>query len=431
MLLNIGINRDKNHELFVFPKEHKIDQETLLSNLEDIRDVSSRRRPVLFGRLAHLESSPRPEGLVGDDSSFTVKEESLNEVELGFVDSSEDKVEEEENFPHITYLLANEGRRTPLNEFKPDAAKNISMLFVGTEQEWNTLTETAQLEERFGFLDNFDVERLAPPTAELRTQIALKSILEHPAVLRLRYSVDLTGIVHDDDVNSFSPEEAKQKIMEYFVNRAQQLADNNKKPIFESFMAVMNKLGKALTKSVGAERVLNKSIIENVLADIFSMPLNPDLLSKNDPLRTVLREDVDFLWLESGYAGEFSLKERILNVIRRQLEPDNVLGLKSSAIIMGRKGSGKTSAITTLFDLLGLKRWKIGKDPHENEGAQALVLPMASIIGSVKSPDGEETTDVNKRNITFEQAKEAYQAFLDSENGSRGFVLFDDVPFSS
>lgn len=402
-------------------------QEDVMMNIARMNDVGAGRRAVFASAIEDVIAAGRPE--FGDETpqkdKFLLRERTVNDIGSKF-DAGAAHQESQTKPPHFMYLMANEGKKTPLSRFDPkQVQKSTSQLFIGSQTEWNYLQAEADFEANYGLFDSVEVVELEPPTRELRIQYAIENVLRMPLIKAFGYTVSLEGMVSAGGHENYERDEAELKLMSYLVNRAQQLAIDNNMPVFESFMRVLNELARQLTQNsqYRRARVVNRGIIEKVLARIFPMPLNLNVLSDSDPLKILNREDADFLWLKAGYPGSVHFKDKVIKVILSQLSTDDVRTMKSSAIIMGNTGSTKTRAITTLFKMLGLKHYEFDRGEKDNEGSWAFVLNMAQVL----SPKGGSKQVGSERMMSFEDAKNHLDTFLASENGARGFIFFDDM----
>ncbi len=426
------------HDLIIPPVQGATQSE-VLHNLDTLRERSRRKRAMFMLPIDQLRAAGRPviDNADRDEDKFFIREQRLtNSVSSSFDrekngnNASTDRSEK----PHLLYLLSTEGEKINISQFRPgQSTKSMSMLLVGTEEQWNTLISEAGFEEEYGVSKDWEKVMLQPPTAEVRTNFAIRNVLRHPVVQNLGYKIDIKGIVSGADAaERYSVEEAEQKLMTYLIYRADRLAVDNKQPIFESFLKVLNELETQLVgnKTLRMRRVIDHGVLEVILSRLFPMSLNINLLPETDPLRILSREDADFLWQKAGYPGPIALKERVLKTILSQLDTDNIRNLKSSMILFGGTGSGKTSAVKTLFKMLneqsgGLFKEYDFKADSLSQNAWAFFLPMSKIIsseGSRKDSQGGSETM-----MTFQQAKEHFDAFLASENGPRGFICLDDI----
>lgn len=422
---------NEHHQVFMprTPQANDtVTQAEVFRNMAAMREIGARRRPMLLSTLERIRQLDRPvidvEEQRKDGFHITKQVDAPSSIQFG---EQVKHGNQEMEVPHALYLLATEGQRLDLPQFRPGANKRLSsMLLFGTPKQWEQLKAAAALENSYGLEKDFEVVELGPPTRQLRVQLALENVLRHPSIRYLNYTLDATGMISEDSETEVTPAIAEEKIMTHLVNRAEQLALDNQMPVFESFMKALNELSRQLThnQAYRARRVIDCTLIEKVLSHVFPMPLNPNVLPEDDPLRILLRDDADFLWQKAGYAGPVSFKERIIKVILAQLAMDDVRSLKSSAIIYGPSGSSKTKAIDTLFNMLGLKRYEFHGDASENDRAWAFVLNMNNVF-SGKS--GKDQSGGAEKMMSFEEAKAHFDRFLASENGARGFIFLDDM----
>lgn len=425
---------DPKHELILPNEEALKDQGDLLYNLDFFRERAHRRRPVLYIPLETVKSvnrpnidSTTPEG----DRYLLLEEKGVGGALAAFDTEKAHAANRKSERPHLLYVLANDGERVPLAQFRPEQRrKQTSVVMVGTEEQWQACLAEASWEQEYGLDRDFEVIRLEPPAAEVRAQFAIQNVLRNPTIASLGYAVELKGLVQPMAEDTLTASQAEEKLMLALAHRAEDLARENKMPVFESFLKVLAELENLLlnNKDIKLRRKINRAVIETALARLFPMPLNLSLLPENDPLRILSRDDADFLWLQSGSSLPIAFKERVLKTILSQLDTDTVRNVKSSIILLGGTGSGKTSAVKSLFKMLNqqsngaFREYDFRATESQNQGSWAFFLPMNKILSGEKS--GSTSTESM---MTFDQAKRHFDAFLASENGARGFICFDDI----
>jgi len=424
--------RNEHHQVFI-PRENiaeeRVTQGEVMKNLGVMKETGARRRSMLITSLDKVRQMERP--IIDDEETkpkdaFHVTNPKVKNVEIGWGNNQTEQTNDKET-PHVLYLLATEGAKIDLPQFVPgQSKKNSSMLFVGTPKQWEQILQAAHAEESYGLSKDFEVVELGAPTTEMRIKFAFDNVISHPVVRSLNYKPSLKGLVPVEKEQGSTEEENYQKLMEYLVNRAEVLAKDNKMAVFETFMKVLNELARQLTQNekYRSRRVIDRAVIEKVLARVYPMPLNLSVLDESDPLKILSRDDADFLWLRAGYAGPIAFKERIIKAILAQLATDDVRSLKSSAIIYGPSGSSKTRAVRTLFQALGLKMYRFEADASENDQAWGFELNMGRILSPKTQKEAGSTTE---KMISFEEAKKHFDTFLSGENGARGFIFLDDM----
>lgn len=425
-------SRNEHHQVFV-PRENlseaRMTQGEVMRNLVVMRELGTRRRSMLVAALDRVRQMDRP--VIDDEETkskdaFQITNPRVRAVEINW-GTNQTESNNEKDTPHALYLLANEGAKIDLPQFAPrKQPKTTSMLFVGTRKQWEQTLQSAQAEESYGLSSDFEILELGAPTTETRIRFAMENVIGHAVVRSLNYKPSLTGLVPSEREQGSSEEENYKKLMEYLVNRAEVLAKDNKMPVFESFMKVLNELVRQLTQNekYRSKRTIDRAVIEKVLARVYPMPLNLSVLDEDDPLKILSRDDADFLWLRAGYAGPMAFKERIIKAILAQLATDDVRSLKSSAIIYGPSGSSKTRAVRTLFQALMLKMYRFDVDGSENDSAWGFELNMGRILDPKTLRESGASTE---KMISFEEARRHLDTFLSGENGARGFIFLDDM----
>jgi hypothetical protein len=424
--------RNEHHQVFMpreAASEERATQGEFFKNLGIMREDGVRKRSLLISPIEKIRQLERPvvdEEETKPKDAFYLSNTKVSQVSIGW-ESRQSDASDIRELPHALYLLATEGQRIDLAQFRPGSqTKTASVLLIGTARQWEQLKSSIQLEEAYGLSKHFEVVELGPPNVEMRKKFALENVLYNPVIRSLDYQPNLKGMFSEEDAAQLDRAKAEEKLMDYLVHRSESLAIENRMPVFEQFMKVLNELANQLmtNEQYRLRRILDLRVIEKVLARVFPMALNLKVLPEDDPLRILSREDADFLWQKAGYAGPVNFKERIIKVILAQLSTDEVRSLKSSVIIYGPTGSSKTRAIRTLFQMLGLKMYRFDGDALENDKSWGFELNLGRVMSGRTAKDSNTP---GERMITFEEAKKHLDLFLSGENGARGFVFLDDV----
>ncbi len=405
-------------------------QDEVLLNLDSLREATSSSRPVLFSTLKAIKSVGRPKlelsTAEGRQRAFQLSFRQLKEVAF-----QEVKEAGEQNAPHLMYLLATEGKRTPVTEFKPKAlAPIVPMILVGTRRQLQELVSEAELEDSFGLFQSFDVHYLEPPTTDKRIDFMLK-LLRRPELRMFNYQIDLDGLLQPGETAAdVPPSEAEARLAEYLVNRSEILSRSNRFGIFESFMRVMNMLGTELTTNplLRRERRLSKGTAERVLARVFPMQLNVELLPANDPLRVLLRRDAPLLVQQAGYHAPLPFIQRGIRTILNQLTPDDIKK-RNSLMIFGETGSGKTEYVKALlFKALKLKAYDFRRPVEDNFDAWVFFVEGKKVFETDRRTQAHHNDKIEVEDgYSVAEIDAHLDRFLISQNGSRGFIVFDDI----
>ncbi|PIR23902.1 MAG: hypothetical protein COV44_00375 [Deltaproteobacteria bacterium CG11_big_fil_rev_8_21_14_0_20_45_16] len=388
----------------------KADQATVMKNLEAVREeVRRNKRPVLMANLRNLMALDRPKA--GGERDFYIEALKPRErgISLGSVGESAEKVAIE---PHILYLLSTEGRRIPLNAYKSQEVQaSVPMILVGTKAEWEELVASAGIEGELAVSDSFEVVELGEPNAEFRKNI-LKSLFRRPDIASLGYEPSLDGV--KTSAEGVSNEQAFDLLFGFMVNRAERLALDEKRSVFESFLWLLEDFEQELfyNSEFRNRREFGRAMIERVLAANFSTPLNVRYLPPNDPLQIISQENASFLWKRAGCPAPLELRERLLDVLKGQLSSHQVRNMPSSAIILGNSGTGKTRTAMSLINFLGLKLYDFLVKPQENREANGFYISM---------------NEVNDAQAFMQHLL----VFLSLPNGPRGYIILDDFHTAS
>jgi GTPase SAR1 family protein len=394
----------------------------VLENLVQLKEAGRdpRNRPLLLANIANLTQAKRP-ATHRSGKAFTLSEAQFGDLQ---VTGGATTYTVSNTSPHILYLVASEGDTLPLAKFAERKDKpTVSTLFIGTAAEWGELTSDAELENKYGLTDRYEVIKLDPPNFEMRKKF-LVDFLSQPDVQALGYNVDVTSFDERKSAEDVSPDEARRMVASYFINTADRLAREGRLSPFDGFMKAANIFRSELqTNSVIRQsRKIDQGTLQTILSKVFPMVLNVHLLPDSDPLKKLQRPDTVFLWQKTGHPGSLTLKKEIIETVLRQLTPGSELPNRNSVLLIGDTGSGKTTLLTSLFgeSVLNLRYYNFNASPTENQGAWVFYLSMSKIF------DNGGATPANDM-MTLDKALEHLDTFLSSANGHRGFIIFDDM----
>lgn len=411
-----------------------IGQETLQSevmdNFDSMREASGHSRPVLFGTLKDIKQISRPK--IETNSHDQVKKPFiLNLGVLGASNLEQVQSNSDVRAPHLLYLIATEGKRHTLTDFRPkQLPRMIPTLLVGTRRQLQDLAQDAGYEEPFGLFQDFEIRELEPPTVDRRMSFMV-NVLKRSEVRLLGYTYDLDGFLRPGEkAENVSAAEAEARFIEYIVNRAQILSRNNGLGVFEGFMRVMNVFGNELTANnqIRRERKLSKAVAEKILSKVFSMPLNVELLGPTDFLKILLRRDAPFLMQQAGYHAPIEFIRRGIRTILSQLTADDIKK-RNSLILIGESGSGKTQYVKTLLgDVAKLKFYDLRGSFEDNRNAWVFFVEMKKVREGDKAASNYRDSKIEVEDTyTMADIDAHLDRFLLTENGHRGFIVLDDI----
>lgn len=397
-------------------------QEEVLKNLDSMRSAAQDPsiRPVLLASLRQIASALRP-AIDSSKKPFTLSEETVDTISAESAEAKSNSLA-----PHFLYLLATDGKHVGVEQFmKNQALQNplFSSLLIGTESEWKSLIEDGSLEDKIDLKKHFDVVKLEAPTTETREKFVME-FLTRREIQSLNYKIDLASFLGKHGDHSLSDLEAKQVVAKYFVNRADQLSHDNKESDLVGFIKSLNTLISEIQKNtvIRNSRTIDRSTVEQILAKVFPVVLNLDILPDNDPIKRLSHKDAAWQWQQSGYGGALSFKQDIIKVILSQLVPDSVRSASSSIVVVGDSGSGKTAITRSLFvNYLNLKEYKVTATPEENEGAWYFHVSCNSIR------ENNASAAEIPGSIPLDAAMNHIEKFFASANGHRGFIVLDDL----
>ena len=421
----------KNNQLSLYylNRDNPLNQEIIAENFHGMEEAAQRQRNVvLYVDLEDIVNFSHPnEGNVDKPYNISVPFESDQDQTSSMTEINGSlSVEEKQEPASLLYILASEGRVIPLKEFMQSGPPEISIMLVGTKQEWDKVKEkTSSFERSYGLLDHFNEISLQTPSITQRRELLLK-ILDDKANL-------FNGIEYEGDKiflkdPSYSTEEIREKVLDYAVSRSQALAQEKGENVFVSFVKLLNQFKLNVKPGSAHEKRgtlhINKAFIESLMCDLYALPLNLRSLPDSDPLRILSHKNSPMKLNEAGYAGNFDIKMRIINGILGQTNSGDQKTIPASFVIFGKRGSGKTFLFSTLVKMLGLKYYEFHADEETNRDAQVFKVNLGNVTSSFSSPGNGETIKVGELITEFDK-------FLRLPAGKRGFILFDDAHLSS
>lgn len=318
--------------------------------------------------------------------------------------------------PHLLWWIASGGREIQANHSKAwklgrGLHDDSAVILIGTEAELGLIESDMKFESKFFDLrDSFELVPLKSPDEKTKFRL-LYSLFERPEIRSLGYSFE-----HLD----LAPAEAQRQLLALFVNRIDQIARNENKEKTASFIRAFIALRRNLIEDIEwrRRRVLNMQSIEVFFRKVFPLPLNLEILPKEDPLVRVSQVDRTARDLQkNGYQGSVELKRRILETVLSQTRPtDGGRPIPNSQILFGGTSSGKTFLFKVLVETLGL----VAYDPNRanNENADYIIVRVDSLTSKASS-------DPNKRTVA--QVQEDILDLISQPKGSRAWILIDDA----
>jgi len=289
---------------------------------------------------------------------------------------------------------------------------------LGTEDEWSRIQANADMEGKRNLFRHFEVVTLNEITADAKKQLILE-ILQSRSFQDLGYRVDVSDIVRER--KNIPQDEACHILAQHLANRIESVSDEGRIAPFTGFMRVLSLLSQELStnRQLRQSGLLNRAVLEQIVAKVYPIPLNLDLLAPDDPLRIIAEPEFPLRWQQAGYDGPVGLKKSVIDTILSQLSNDGSKNVPSSILIHGETGTGKTSLVLTLFEALGLQMYEFNEKADNGE-AQAFFLSMNKIYekGGNKESGSE---------ISLKEADKYFDNFLLQSNGSRGFMCLDDL----
>ncbi len=406
-------------------------QDEVLENLDALRSVTDGIRGVYMADLSDLIRIGR--SYVLGSRNFRLKDVALQNAS-GLAPKLQPR--RPKSLPHILYMLETEGRRVALTDFENDeTARQVSMLLIGTQAEWEAINRDLTPESRVGVAERFEVQELPIPSVETRRRL-LRNFLDDPQIQGLKYTFSAKGILVSDS-KTLSAEEEIEAVLGFMVNKCELLARQSNKEVITTFVQFMNVFSKSLVvdDTLRRRKIIDRVFVERLFSKVFSMPLNlavllPTTLWSASAIRMAVLD-----MQAAGYEGPIDLKLRVIQALLAQTRVDPVRTIPSSIILFGETRSGKTLLFKTLVKMLKLTLYDYAK-PNENE-AQAIIINVGKL-----RPTPKVGRRMGKRNddghhaggsevMTVEQAIRHIQNFLSGPNGYRGYLLFDDIHLAS
>lgn len=407
-LFKISGNRDANTQSMV------------LSTLEAMSSVGKTNNVVLYADMDAILKIQRP--TVSDVSTAYLLEDPNGKTkEAGGLYSGEKKVQAGQNRgviePHMAWLLASEGNRIPISNAKDWDLKRqyegrYATIILATEAELTQLETEMTFESKFfDFKRHYEMVKFDPPTDKLKFDL-LASLLNRSEIRSLEYEFSVPGT---------TSEEAKRQLLAHIINRTNQIAETKGKELTAAFIRVFSEFRRVLMEDVELRRtrIITKNYVDRFFSKVFPMPLNPDILAEQDPLKRLTRtERIVREWRESGYEGSNDLKTRVIQTVLGQTRPtDTGKPIPSSIILFGGTSSGKTFLAESLFKLLNIKTYDFTKS--SNEDAEAIIIRVSNIVQNDAEATGSK--------MTVEQVIEHIENLLAQPKGYRSWILFDDI----
>ena len=412
-----------NHKLDLYRfNAANLNQQTIFANFDAMRASSGDKRAVILAELSEIKKSARPTNAPNSTPFFIEDWVSKGQVfgqETGAPNPNgvDQNANEGKKLPHSLYLFATEGRELQPKEFEEVKGQpnQVSSLFVGSKQEWESILKDLSVENILDLGKQFEIVELTAPSAEIRKKLLLQTV-QRQEIQSLGYRFDAFAI---NRMNN-SQEDARDKLMDYMVSRAAALAKQQKQEVTSAYIKVLTEFSKALIEdqTLRSSKVIDLHFVERLISKSFAIPLNLKILPPNDPLKRLADVNKAAIDLQNaGYKGRLELKFEFLKAILSQTRNDPARQIPSSIVIFGETRSGKTFFYDTLIKMLGLQLYDFDK-PMEQE-AQAFKINAATITED-KSSDSSETHSVDEVIANL-------QNFLALPNGYRGFILIDDL----
>ncbi len=336
--------------------------------------------------------------------------------------------------PHALYYVLTEGNPIPpqdLEKIGTEIRPTYSTVIVASQSELEQLRGdlgffdegggAGQPEARYDILSMFDIHELQPPSEEAKYDI-FKEILNSPDVRKIGYVYDVSSIneeVGDDQ------KKAEQVFINYLISRMNSEAEKSEEDRFRILTKVFSLLKSTLLNDMNCirNRVIDVNVAEQVLGEVFDLPINLEYLPEDDPLKILSRPDIASLFQEKGEYNGFTRMD-IVDTILSQTNQEPTKHIPASIILYGESGTGKTELFLALTRVLGLKIYDSKASDEYNRDAQAFIMKCSKITSKFASKNASlgssETMDVNT-------ALEHLKKFLALPLGKRGFILFDDL----
>lgn len=403
--------RNPKLQLYQMNSSSKITQDIIIRNFRAMRGNNKESRTVFFSELGDILKVGRPAGV---SENFLISD--MGEMKV--CSEGEILTKNDATLPHFLYWIATEGKSISLQNFeKRDPSKNkTSILLLGEPSEWENLKRDLTLEARYNLIEEFETFGLEAPSIETRRGL-LEQVLEKPEIRRLNYQFDATELGSKNQSSiGFEPIE---KLMGYLVNRCQTLAQQFSQESTEAYIKVLSAFKTAVVEDpeLRVSKVIDRSYLERLLSRIFSIPLNLNILSPNDPYLQLSHERAALKLQEEGYRGPLELKNAVISTLLAPTRNDPTRAVPGSIVIFGDSSTGKTMLFKTMMKMLGLKEYQYQNPTDEEAGY--MIINVGRLTSEKISPGGEI--------MPIDEALTHISNFLSLPRGFRGHILFDDM----
>lgn len=411
--------RNQQLSLYHYGETSITSQDKLLKQMRIPDDVKSSSRALMIAKASMILQSGRLESDgQGLENKFMVEKDSRNE-DVNLFESTDKQMVP----AHSLYLLANEGKRISLADYSSGkkTKKTYSQLILASESEWASLQANSELEGSYGLDKHYEEVHLGAPGVDEQVELFVD-------LFGSKKLEDL-GIGFDSgsrNSSEISREANILKLAKYIVGRIENLSRDQKKNPLIAFSDVLVKLRWSLQNDmqIRREKVVNRGVVEQNLAKVFSLPLRLKDLPANDPLNQLNRRDIlTRIQNEGKYPGPFDVTQKVVDTILGQTRQGTALAIPSSIILDGASGTGKTQLTYALTKTLGLKTYdmKLPLNHKDNSDAQVFFLRVSKLTDSEKGAGL----------MNVDTALGRLDDFLTLPFGHRGFLIFDDIHLSN
>jgi hypothetical protein len=438
-------NRELDVYRFSAGPQKNPSQSEIMQNFSALRKSKKyKKKPVLIGDVSDIKFASRPMSKEG--ATFQISDVTSmgtgNDESNPFVDSNDSGAV----VPHALYLLSTEGNSVNMPDYEAALDKrDVSSLFVGTMDQWQSLEADLNLEKRIPLVESFEIVQLEAPSRADQIATAEK-ILNRADIRAINYTFEYSA-----DGQKLDPSEARKQLVAYLVNGSMIYARQAKKDPTLAIAQTLNEFAASLTNDVDLRksRVVNISFVRQLFGRIFNLPINLDDLPKDDPrvrlanYRQVALDLADPKYDQhDSYQGPLELRYDLIKSVAAHLSGvgSTARNVPSSTIIIGETSTGKTLFWEKLIEVLGLKQYDL-RNPSE-PNAQAFILRCKHLIDDepdsssskekeVKQGKDQKEDPRKKKNVaatmTASKAIEHLNNFLFQPNGYKGLILFDDL----
>ncbi len=410
------------HSFQTLKDGHQMGQRKIL---EELQAAAEQQRPVILidGSLL-LGKGDRP---LRAAKTSTENTDEADEV-FTIHDPAMGSQDQHGQAPHLLYLIANEGKKVDLTDFKShDLKKKTSVLIFATQQEWSTIKINTNFEQRFGLLNHFEMMTLDPPSIAAKVVIA-ENLFDKQEFRSLDFRFEFDELRFDKVDDPQSNSEKKRKLLTYLVSRVDTLAKQyNREPI-NSYLGALGHLNRIAVEdaSVRNGKVISKNIVEKALSKTFGIPLNLNILAPDDPLVKLSDEEkAAFGLTQVGWEGSLEIKLKYIRAMISQTRSSgDVRNLPSSVVIYGDSSTGKTFLFKSLIKWLGVKTYVFSGTPDVNEESEAIIIDFKTLRTGETNVLASAN---NARSYTADEMIRHLELFLSGPRGYRGYILLDDV----